>query len=253
MNDSKPDLTLRYKLSQIYSAAREDYDDSSVAKNLSTAAAVGGLAFEWGFGNETLLGTVAGNVQQLAANSMVTGLATGAASFAEQGAIGVLMATAIHDHPKITAAIRETVTDRGSSEERTSRLKRFGSCMLFGAAVDLALENAKNQHSRSANIRRALGSSAMIAAANTALIAGVSTAATFAAEHGLEAQVNTGVEVVSNPLTYIGVFASIAGGKKLIRGVKRLYGRISNRADEELDDLGNMLQQPITAEDDNNE
>ncbi|HET8708833.1 MAG TPA: hypothetical protein VFL85_00975 [Candidatus Saccharimonadales bacterium] len=253
MNACKPDLTLRDKLSQVYSAAREDYGDSSVAKNLSTAAAVGGLAFEWGFGNETLLGTVAGNVQQLAANSVVTGLATGAASFAEQGAIGVLMAAAIHNHPKITAAIRETVADGEERQAYASRIKRFGNSMLFGAAVDLALENAKNQHSRAANIRRALGSSAMIATANTAFIAGVSTAATFAAEHGLEAQVNTGVEVVSNPLTYVGVFASIVGGKKIIRVAKDLYGRIAMRLNEEMDDLEDTPRQLITAEDNDNE
>lgn len=210
------------KLKDVYNVARTEHADASQSQRIALAATLGGLAFEWGTGNEAMLGFVGGQVHGLTHNAVVTGMAAGAATFAEQGAISVLMATTIYNFPNVANAIQNAVHERkrGNEDELVkveSRGRRFAGLMLLGSSVKLALENVKTPRTKSENIKRALGGSAIIACANTAFIGSMSGVLRVAEAEGFEQQAEVFVDVASNPLTYIGIISTVVGYNKVKR------------------------------------
>ncbi len=200
-------------LATIYHTAMDERADTPWSARAGAVASVGALAFEWGTGNEALLGTIGGRLHDLTDNPIITGIATGSVSFAEQGTIGVLMATTISNFPKVAEAVRSAIPERKNAEQ--SKASRFLSVMVLGAGVELAVENAKRPHSRRENMRRAIGSAAIVGVATSAIIGTVSGVTKMGAEHGFEQQANVAVDAVSNPLTYAAAFGAAYGYKKL--------------------------------------
>ena len=80
------------RIQSLFHAAREDLENGSLRTRSILIAAIGGLSFDWGVGNEAMLGYVASNVHKLTENPVLTGLSSGASSFVEQGIIGGLVA-----------------------------------------------------------------------------------------------------------------------------------------------------------------
>ncbi len=204
------------QLANTYRTARAEHAEASPMQRIGAMAALGGLAFEWGTGNEALIGTVAGNLHKLTDNPAITGLATCGVSFVEQGTIGVLMASTIHNFPKVASAVRDMVPSPRDDEPRSpSRMSRFMNVMILGSAVEIAKENARKPHTRRENISRAVANSAIIGTANSALIMTASAGIAAGAEHGFEAQAETAVDVISNPLTYVALLAATVGYNKI--------------------------------------
>jgi FAD/FMN-containing dehydrogenase len=224
-------VSLREKLSAIYDAGREDFYNSSAMGRLTLAATVGGLGFEWSTGNEALLGTAGGNLHQMSDNALITGAGTGAVSFVEQGTFGILMAATIANYPRVAESIRCALPSRDNQQsdlEQSDRSKtnRFLSAFMFGAAAELAIANAEKPRTRSENVKRALGSSAMIGGGVAVLTTTVSGMAILGNKYGMEQQTDVFVDIVSNPLTYAGLFASKLGYDKV---KKRMQNRAQRR------------------------
>jgi hypothetical protein len=221
--------TIRGSLAQIYNASREEFAQASVAEKAVLATTMGGLAFEWGTGNEALIGAVAANVYDATQNPVLTGLASGGGSFIEQAVLGVLMATTIYNFHNVAGTVRSVTSRPGEEQKRTSGINTFLGAFVLGSAVELAKENATHERTYGQNIRRALGTAAMIGAANTVLLTGASSLITAAQHVGLEHPAEIFVDVASNPLTYVGLFAAKFGFDKVKRYLK---GRKERRGDQ---------------------
>lgn len=202
------------KLRDIYKTAGKEHADTSLGQRATLAATLGGLAFEWGTGNEAMLGYVAGRVYETTHDSLTTALAAGGASLMEQGAIGTLMAMTIHNYPEVTAKIRDAVNTKGEQKD-ASHLTRYAKAMVLGTGVELATENAIRQHTKQENVQHAMGSAAMIALSNTVIIGGLSGVLKLGERYGLESTSEAVVNVASNPLTYVGLLAGAVGYNKL--------------------------------------
>jgi GNAT superfamily N-acetyltransferase len=223
-------LRLPDKISEIYQAGRSEFTDTTPAERATLAATLGGLAFEWGTGNEALIGAVGANVHNLTHSPVAAGLASGGASFAEQGTLGLLMAATISVFPKVADTVRDVFTKREKTEGEQSKTSRFLEAMALGSAVSLAKKNALQERSRIQNIRHALGSAAIVGAANTALVAGVSGIVSLGEGHGLEHEADLAVNVASNPLTYAGLFGAALAYNK----VKKMWRERGNAQGEQI-------------------
>jgi len=237
--------SLPSRLADIYHIGKDEYVDTTLPERATLVATLGGLAFEWGTGNEALISNVGARVQELTHNPLVAGLASGGASFAEQGAIGVLMASTISYFPRVADKVRETFArPKGNEADEApeqSRPKRFLEAMILGSGVELAKNNAVEKHSIRQNIRRALGSASMIGVANTTLVAGVAGVVSLGSEYGLEREANILVDTAANPLTYAGLFGAIVAYNK----VKKWWGR--RRGDE--DEVTDRAHDPLHGQD----
>jgi hypothetical protein len=218
-NENLSKKPLHKRLSAVYRDARHENKDSSLKGKATLAAALGGTAFEWTTGNEALLGFVSSNAHKLADNPLITGVATGGVSVAEQGTLGLLMAGAIHYYPRTAQSIRNNLSsstkEENSNTSPSSKKKRFFNSMLLGASADLAFENAKQPHTDKENVKRVLGSAAIVGAANTVLFSAISGTLVAAEKAGFESEADTFVDVFSNPLTYVGLYGAILGGSAL--------------------------------------
>jgi hypothetical protein len=214
-------------IGDIYRTGRTELADSSPFKRVSLAASMGALAFEWGTGNEALLSWMAANTYDISHNPIMTGVVVGVVSFVEQSGIGSLMANTISQFPKVAERIRQ-VTGNASSEASRPKpgiVNRFAGAFVLGAAVEVVVDNARNERTRSANIRHVLGSSALIGTGAAGLIAGASGLLALGEKVGYESQAQTVVDVASNPLTYV----ALLGGLLAINKVKRMIRNRRNR------------------------
>jgi hypothetical protein len=215
--ESIQDLSLRQRLGNVYHAGRDDAHDASLGEKSLALATTGGLAFEWGTGNEALLSAVGANVHELTHNPVITGVTTGGVSFVEQGALGLLMAATVNSYPRFATAVREMTGARESGPGRLPIVKRFGRAMLLGSAAELAVENSAREHSYAENRTRAVRSAGMISVGSTAIFGIASAGLQVAAEHGMESQAETAVHVAQNPLTYALAFGSVFAFNKTKR------------------------------------
>ncbi len=218
------------KLKDIYRTANKEHKDASLGKRAILGTTLAGLAFEWSSGNESMLGFVSGQAYERTQDPLLTSLAAGGASFAEQGLIGALMAMTVHNYPEVTTKVREMVTN--GEESSGTFLGRYAGAMILGTGVELAKENALRPHDRKENLRRAAGNATMIATSNTLLVGGLSGLVNLGEEHGFETASETAVNVASNPLTYA---ALIGGAIGYNRAKKAIVNRRNNkRGDERL-------------------
>ncbi len=120
----------------------------------------------------------------------------------------------------MTAKIRDAVNTKGEQGD-TSRLTRYAKAMVLGAGVELASENIVRRHTKQENIRHAMGSAALIALSNTAIIGGLSQVLKIGERYGFESTSEVVVDVASNPLTYVGLLAGAVGYGKFKNMRKR--------------------------------
>lgn len=218
-----------HTISDVYRDTRLAYAESSAGDKGMLAIALGGVAFEWSTGNETLLGLVGGHTHRVTEDPALTGIVTGGTSFVEQFLLGTTMAAAIGRFPRLTTSIRRLVSSArdyaAETDKRTSKVSRFLSAFVLGAAVDVAVNNSTQEHSRKDNQKRVAASAAMVGVA----VAGIGTAGSGAlrlgTEYGYEAQAQTAVNVITSPWTYLGLFAASLGYSKV---KKFLAGRRKN-------------------------
>lgn len=219
------------RLKEVYSVARAENANASIAERAALGGALVGLAFEWTSGNESMLGFVGSTAHELTHNPALVGAASGAASFVEQSAIGALVALSINNYPNAMKRMRESINyDRDSSED--SRAKRFARVMLLGSGVEVMVENSRHPHTGPENTRRAIANAATIGAANTALIGAVSGVMLLGERYGLERVTDPLVDILSNPLTYMVAIIGSVGLNKIRKVSKKMTKQTHNLIDD---------------------
>ena len=201
---------------EIFSTARGEVASGNLSSKFLMGAMAVGEAFEWGTGNEALLGLVGSHAFQITNNTLSTGIAVGATSFIEQGLLGVGMALSIDKLPKTVGALQNRLKKTDKTETDKSTLgNKLVTSLALGTAGYLTLDNVKEKKSVRSNIKEAIGISALIGAGVTVIGEGAALVTQYGAEHGLEQEATSVVNTLSNPLTYLGLFVAVTAGKKI--------------------------------------
>ncbi|HTB48626.1 MAG TPA: hypothetical protein VK712_00935 [Verrucomicrobiae bacterium] len=196
-------------ITEAYQSAREDLAQGGVSTKLLLGAMAVGLVFEWGTGNEALLGLVGAHAYNATHNSLATGAITGSTSFVEQSLLGVGMALNIDRFPTTMGRLQ----DRMSREHNTDRQQpslgnKALSAFALGTAVSLLKDRSGEKRPLRQNLQEAIGLSALIGAGVTLVASGSAAITNYGAEHGLEHQAHILVDILSSPFTYLGIFGT---------------------------------------------
>ncbi|HTE22591.1 MAG TPA: hypothetical protein VK674_06145 [Candidatus Limnocylindria bacterium] len=221
MSDTIEQLSIRQGLLNIYHTSREEFTQANGLDRTVLGLALVGLGFDWSTGNESMLSLVGANLHEATDSPVLTGLGMGGLSFVEQTAIGLSMVGAISRFPRIAESVRGLAT-RGqeTSEVNRSRAGRLFGAFLFGASVEVASENARRKHTVAENAGHVLVSASLIGGGVVAVGGAASGILELGERNGLEAQTDTLVGLISNPLAYAGVFAAKLGYDKARKFIK---------------------------------
>lgn len=177
-----------------------------------------GLAFEWGPGNEWLIGAVGAsahesfdptNFAELAATSTVAGLAAGTASAVEQTALGVLMAGTVRSFPKAFKKWDETREHKPFHNPENNNGDIMTGIALGTSAVVIE-KNAQNpDRTFNQDAKMATKTAVAIGGINAALVTGVSVGVRLLDNVGYDTAAETLETIAKNPLTYIAVFGLV--------------------------------------------
>lgn len=206
---------------------QDEIRSASLAQRVSLGAMACSLAFEWGTGNEALIGMVGGAVFQHTHEALLTAAATGAASFGEQSIFGITAAVAVANFPRATKAIREKFfsgvsaprqeevehTDENMQmPEESYRSKiaatmgRFATVFALGTAVPTIVRNAAHERSFSENTKDVLKDATLIGLGVVAIAGAAAGATNMGDALGIHQQSEVVVNVLTNPATYAGLF-----------------------------------------------
>jgi hypothetical protein len=177
-------------------------------------------AYEWGPLNEMVAGYVGVSAQQAWANpnnlsdlllsSLAVGSATGYLTGAQQAASGLLMAGGVRHFPNTFK-----FWDQSRKHEIDENKKKHGdiaTALILGTSAAVIEQNARDpERTFKKDAKMALGMAALIGTFNTALITAVSVGVQYMEKAGWETAADITLEVVKNPLTYIGLFGAIKG------------------------------------------
>jgi hypothetical protein len=102
---------------ELYQVGREEFQDASLYQRAMLGATALTLAFEWGTGNEAVIGISAGRVLQETHSILLTTATAGGASLLEQAVFGLSAVASIHNFPKLMGAVRTKLFERGQKLE----------------------------------------------------------------------------------------------------------------------------------------
>ena len=186
--------------------------NSKLRQKILLGATVLGLVFEWGPGNEWLIGDVGSeahgafdptNAGEFIAASAITGVAAGAASTTEQALLGVLMSGTVRMFP-------ETFKKWDDTREHEALNPDQGDLALgiaLGTSAVVIEKNSQNPERTLKDDLKLTGKTALgIGAFNTALVTGASVGVRAIENLGYEAAAHATEEVLKNPLTYLALF-----------------------------------------------
>lgn len=197
------------------------------------------LLFEWGSGNEALIAVLGGHVLKQTHDLVQTAATAGAVSFGEQTIFGLAATLAVASVPRVMSAVREqfltkAAADAGNEGDQSLRDRVLGAFAL-GTSLTTIMRNAVEQHSIAENAKIVLADAGIIALGNIAIGATVTELVNIGIATGHEALANGAVNVISSPLTWIGLFIVSKFGLPIVRkGWAQVSHYIQSR-----DDLSN--------------
>jgi hypothetical protein len=186
-----------------------------------------GLAFDWGPGQEWLLGFVGGSAfgsldptstLQLIGYALLVGAATGAASAAAQGAVGILMAGSLRAFPE-TFRYWDRSRRPGTSESRVSNNRPDPvTALTLGAALAVVEKNFQQPgRSLRSDAAMVLRASLLIGGFNTAMVAMLGVCGYLLQRGGHDDLASALEAIAKNPLTYVVAFVAIKLGQTAAR------------------------------------
>lgn len=210
-------------LREIAGSAWEESGNGTMQAKFLAGVMLAGLAFEWGTGNETLLGLVGSHTFDKTDSAVLTGVATGATSMMEQTILGITMALSLEQVPKTMQLLQDRFSRPEDAAKETKGIdgSKVMAALALGSSAYLVVDNVKEHKPRATNIRNAIGTSAIIAAGVTTIGLGASAITELGAEHGYAHEADTAVNVLSNPLSYLAVFGGVFALKKLKKALRR--------------------------------
>ena len=212
------EMSVRETLHEIGIEGREEFAEASLMQKGVLGATACSLAFEWGTGNEALIGLVAGNVLRNTHDTLLTAAAGGGASFAEQSVFGLLAAASVHNFPRVMTAARKRLETPSSPEDETgnqatsvSVAKRLGDRFLTAFAIGTSLavmkNNATKEHTAAENTKNVVIDAGLIGGGVAGVAAIAAGATNLGRSIGLRDEMNVFVDVISSPFTYLGLFS----------------------------------------------
>lgn len=218
-------MSLRASLTEIRHEGINELQEATPRQKLMLGATACALAFEWGTGNEALIGVVGGNVLRATNDTLLTAAAAGGASFGEQALFGMTAAASIHYFPRVTSAIRRKivgeeditsaaeVTDGAVVDQaRLSRARKIGNRFLtafaLGTSINAFKNNATKEHNLQENTKNVIVDASLIGGGVAGIAAAAAGATNAGRSMGLQHEANTFVDIISSPFTYMGLFAA---------------------------------------------
>jgi hypothetical protein len=212
MSDSQSRY-VKNRIQKVFTMAGHELVHSKPYGWLLLGATATGLAFEWGPGNEWLIGSVGTSVHQsydpnsfgqLLQSSALAGGATGVASAVEQSALGLLMAGSVRNFPKTFQKWDET---RAEHAPISSDKNDIITGITLGTSAVVIEKNAKNPNRTykqdSVTVAKTAG---IIGIFNALLVSSLSIGVRILEDQGYE-QASQNIEAIAkNPLTYLSVF-----------------------------------------------
>lgn len=221
---SGPIETLSYwqRVRKLIAAGSEDFKDkkSGVGQKLGLLATAGWLAYEWGPGNEAATPIVAGFVLDNSEGAMApvaTGIIAGTFTFAQQAASGSTAAYTASTFPRLASTTYTLFNEKEEGgiahkpwKELPFRTRWFYAFMI-GSTFGVVREAAVTPQGDNSRLYKTAGSSALITGGTVGAIGAGAGALKWAAEGTqFEPASDTAIHVMENPLTWLGVFGSIA-------------------------------------------
>jgi hypothetical protein len=185
---------------------------SNLYQKMLLGATALGIVFEWGPGNEWLIGGVGSethssfdpsNIGEFIAASAVTGVAAGASSTAEQALLGTMMSGTVRMFPKTFTKWDDTRTHEAVNPEKGD----IALGIALGVSAVVVEKNSQNPERTLRDDLKLTGKTALgIGAFNTVLVTGASLGVRAMEDLGLEDAAHITEEILKNPITYIALF-----------------------------------------------
>lgn len=215
------DLTYWQRIRELAGAGSEDYAKSSFPQRLGLLATAAWITYEWGPGNEALIPIVASQVLKQSEDAMApvaTGLVSGLVAYTQQSLSGATSAYTASAFPKLSGTAyrlfnqpEDKATDKHSSWRDLPLWHRVGYSFLLGSTFAVAREATVTGNAERKELNKAAQSSARITGLSvTALGAFAGSSKWIADGTAYENGVDTTVEIAGNPLTWLGLFGSLA-------------------------------------------
>lgn len=217
-------------------AVIDDFRAASVGQYFALVLMVVVLAFEWGPGNEVVIVSTIASVME--ANPGWEGIPlVGLTGFALVGGIQFFTGTvglvgfAMFERTAKAAWIGLNRLRNGAETADWWKLKlstRWGLAFLIGASAVGLIQMVTTGRTGRAAHHRVIAQSALLAGATTAAISSLLAAAAFIARQypATEGGAERVISIASNPLTWIGLFATIG----LIGAIRSRFGGASPSA-----------------------
>ena len=211
----EPDLTFREKVQDVWRESRASFREAPTSHKLFLGASAVGMTFEWGTGNEALLGMVGGNVLDKTGDPAATGITTAGVSFAEQTALGLAMAINVKNFPRPIRKLQERflpfASDEDANVENKKLSNRFLTAFALGSSAVVLAENTKQEKDFSDNCKSAVAHSGLIAGGVAAIAVTAAGATNLGRAVGAQEASDIFVEVIKNPGTWATLFLGKVG------------------------------------------
>ncbi|MDB5177801.1 MAG: hypothetical protein JWO61_184 [Candidatus Saccharibacteria bacterium] len=238
-------MSAREVLNEVWKAGHEDAHETTSAQKALLGAAAAALVIEW-TATEASLVAVGNAVFDNTHSPLLTALATGGTSFAEQAALGLVTVASINNFPSVFATVRakrEQQKQRKANKPSTSEVplevtaediqiplpasemeqptrkrlelinrfgKQFGDAFGFGTSLNALIKNTSEEFSSEQNVKNVISDAGLIGLGVTALFGiGIEVLG----EHATS-------EVLSSPFTYAGVI-SLMVGSRVIENIRQ--------------------------------
>lgn len=211
--DDNRNTSLLYRLKSTASIAKAELYESKIYQKLLLGTTVCLLAFEWGPGNEWLIGSVGAethnnfspnNTAEILQASLVTGVAAGTASALEQSIIGLSTASSVRAFPNTFKHWDDT--KELDSQKKDNKSDAFTGITL-GASAVVVEKNFQNPDRKLVDDAIVtLKSASQIGLFNTVLVSGLSISGHVLDNYGQDQLADNIENLAKNPLTYLAIF-----------------------------------------------
>lgn len=209
--------SFRQRLSDTYYMAGAEMANSDLFGRFILGAAASGVAFEWGPGNEYLIGDIGATVHSsqkiisssidFITSSLNTGLASGGVSAAEQLLVGSVTALAIRKFRGTANAWNNTDDNVQASNNLRGSV---ADTLALGTSAAVVLRNFKEKDRKlGQDISLVAKGAAMVGMFNVGLIGAVSAGVRALDEAGMHDTASAVESTAKNPLTYVAGFGII--------------------------------------------
>jgi hypothetical protein len=233
-------------LREIVHSGKEDFKAANLRGKLMLGGLATGLCFEWGTGNEALLGMVGGHFFQATHDALLTAAVAGSASFTEQAILGAITAVNISNFPKLMKRLNSKFMKNDSQNEpyaepveqphtvpldeievtdeqiaagkKIQLMGRFITAFALGTSVKALADNARETKPLRANLKNTVGDAGLIAGGVAGIVGFAAGATNLGRSFGLESYANDFVSIITHWETYAGLF-----GMKLLNDRRKAY------------------------------